>query len=141
MSRRQRIAMSLFFAMFALALVGVWVRSYRQWDDIGLFNSNSTGTCLSSSHGQLRLGPAINPLPVSGLIWQASPAEKYAHAPEFYGSLNHRAVACPHWFAVMIGCIGVAAPWCRLLFSLRTMFVTTTVAASLLGLGVWLASS
>jgi hypothetical protein len=43
------------------------------------------------------------------------------------------AVKFPHWFAIIISGISAAMPWLRWRFSLRTLLITTTLVAVLLG--------
>jgi hypothetical protein len=140
MPRKLRIAASVCFAALAIALCLLWVRSYWLWDDIFWVNSGAGGAALSSSHGQLRLGPCSSVLPVVGLIWQSYPPEGFTPAPEFYFSLRHRSLAFPYWFAVLTGCIVTGAPWLREQYSLRTLLIITTLVAIVLGLAVWLSS-
>jgi hypothetical protein len=46
---------------------------------------------------------------------------------------------CPHWFAATTISFLATAPWIRWRFSLRTLFIATTLVTVALGLIVWAA--
>jgi hypothetical protein len=47
-----------------------------------------------------------------------------------YGSM-------PYWFVIAVTTVTAAAPWARDRFSLRTLFIATTLVAVVLGVIVW----
>lgn len=162
MARNLRIAASLFFAVVALALSLLWVRSYYYVDVLEHVASERI-LQVSSFLGRLKFHqihptPHKNPsvtavrlkLKSHGQILSTSRIQISSDPTRSGGFLGlefHRYeyfidVAVPYWLPVL-ACTGLAAvPWLPLssAFSLRTLLIATTLVAVVLGLGVWAAS-
>jgi hypothetical protein len=155
--RRLRIAVSVFFAVVTLALCVLWVRSYW-WRDNLLFNCLTRQVLVASEQGQTALfvqptDPVVLPIERSG--WELS--TDYLRRKDFYpfdhysgGRLgfgahvsgkNYGGIFAPTWSLALAASIAAFAFWNRKSsrFSLRTLLIATTLAAVVLGLGVWAA--
>jgi hypothetical protein len=147
MVRRVRIAVSVFFTMLALALCVLWVRSYWRWDGIQVVYSNEITINVLSQCGTLRVQgypkdagdhslheSGSIPTHVTGKFWQWW----------WSWDSNDRIIDCefPGWLPGLI-CLATATatwPYFPVRFSLRTLFLATTLVAVVLGLAVWLAA-
>ncbi|MGE3241377.1 MAG: hypothetical protein AB7G28_07850 [Pirellulales bacterium] len=151
MARKLRIAASVFFAVLTVALCVLWVRSYRQGSSICWANRNNSSYGCVSVAGEMRFSSAQ--WPFQGRIvpgWtlasvdleHETPALQFGPRFEFRSKTHIDVLILPHWFMVAvtttISAIAVQ-PWLRSRFSLRTLLITTTLLAVVLGLGVWLA--
>ncbi len=149
--RKLRIAWSVVWGLAALLLIVLWVRSYS-WREylVGNFSPYVPLLSFSSDAGQLKYSdirrndinatdfaiisrPADDSMEVSGVFDSQLTAGFGVRIAQ-----DSRAIAVPHWFAVVI-CIALAVvPWIRWRFSLRTLLIATTLVAVVLGLIVWL---
>jgi hypothetical protein len=150
MARKLRIAVSVFFALVAVALCVLWVRSYWWWDVV-VFNRQQNAIDGTSAFGSVGIGIVPKQLPADTGFFAYE-----ANAPfrkEFYETstlgfqLQHFApgqgrIIVPIWLPIACFLALSAATWLRWSsrFSLRTMLIAMTLIAVVLGLGVWLAS-
>ena len=130
--------MSAFFALLAVKLCVLWVRSYW-WNDL-LVHQGDRFAEIGSCHGaicaiyhDLHMGRAG----VDDWVYVNVPAHRMPPGFYWYMSSNQISVTVPHWFPILI-CSGLAAiSWVSQLFSLRTLVIATTLVAVVLGLAVW----
>lgn len=150
MARKLRIAVSSFFGVLTLLLVGMWVRSYWLSDVVNspvpgnmCFFVRSQGGCLTI----LMLKRHMHPNWPTGFIWTEHPASvdrQQGVTPANWGYFpspgsGDWTLVIPQWFlAVLMATIGIA-PWAVQLnqFSLRSLFIGITLPAMVLGLAVW----
>lgn len=153
MLHRLRIAASLFFGVAAISLVVLWVRSYWRGDVVFMMVPEVRRAYLVSIRGELRFEQKHNAMPEVEFrpTYSSIPARCDPDLPapstllgfRFPISKFRRIPIVPHWFVVAVCGSLSAALWRRPTpwrFSLRAMFVATTMLAIALGLGVWLAS-
>jgi hypothetical protein len=136
----------VFFGLLTVALVVLWVRSYKRLD---IVSNNSYDFLLNSSNGYVllsRSGSSGLPGKIDG--WNVSTLEAESDLvvpPSFYWKRsNDFYVVSPHWVPLSMTAVAavlvasIPAPLIRS-FSLRTLLIATTLVATMLGLGVWLA--
>jgi Na+/melibiose symporter-like transporter len=154
MPRKLRIAVSVFFAVLTVALCVMWVRSYKWRDVIRCRTSGSNVIVFASMKGKLIAYDYV--LPNIAPQWELKTIEIvnggyfWADETQYRGILGFivkdvlesRLLGAPHWFFILSTVAIASAPWIRhsTRFSLRTLFIATTLVAVVLGLGVWLAS-
>ncbi len=153
--RYLRIAFSATCLIACVLLIVLWVRSYWGNDSIAITQSTAnyfglvtmrTDTQIDSGRG--RIGGVWNG--ASGLLTPS--AWIISHEPladdfesdgfgfEFMNSPIGRIFSVPHWFLILMSTTLAAAPWLPWWsnrFGLRTLLITTTLVAVLLGLIVW----
>jgi hypothetical protein len=141
--RLLRLAALLFFSLACALIATLWVRSYRAEDRASGNYSTSTGVRVYSSRGwvvcskntsqkypwSLDLGSGFWLEPGDGRLNFSIPAE-------FFRGAAFASVSIPHWFLVLASIGLVATSWPRksYRFSLRSLFIATTLIAILLGL-------
>jgi hypothetical protein len=145
MSRRLRIAASLLLAALVVAL---WVRSYWYSESI-VTTKTPTAWALGTIEGRLISGRFRQGIVNNRREWQLSRSPSRGESKirslsfGFDYSGNERSIAVPFWSilaAIAVCWLPASWPSVRLQFSLRALFITTTLIAILLGLFVWLAS-
>jgi hypothetical protein len=154
MKRRLRIAVSVFFALVAVAFAALWAYALGRFESVWRLGTNSSVTIVAIDQGILSMthstGGAERPT-VTRWEWWGYPVSSlppaYANRiPEslwrqfrFQNSATTFHTSFPIWLP-MAACALVAAfasaPWSRR-FSLRTMLIATTLVAIVLGLAVW----
>jgi hypothetical protein len=152
MLRYLRYVAAVGFALLALALIGLWVRSYYSWDIVhGALPGGYSLKC-TSNHGMLSIerceGSAT---PTGHFGWSLLTTEPMRREPLPGAPLSHRlgfsyfsfedgwSVAVPHWF-LAASSLGLAALFAfkrTWRYSLRTILVATTLLGGLLGLAVY----
>lgn len=149
--RRLRIAASVFFAVVAVALCVLWVRSYWYFDTALISLTNSHVMEIESGGGFANIAyikkkpSSTNSSRIAHRSF-AIPAELSAHLSDlgrFRASVVRSGwlIRFPYWLAV----IAFSAPayLCSAglptRFSLRTLMIVITLLAVVLGLGVWVA--
>ena len=150
MARKLRIAASVFFGLAAVALCLLWARSYRASDDVRIPLPGTNTLRLDSMRGRLILHmfhgyPHLHhwdwiigyPVDVPGM-WDNYDQQVRAWHWIPMGTATAEAFVLPHWFPALLMGLLAAGVWVRYSFSLRTLLITTTLLALLLGLGVWL---
>ncbi len=163
MLRYLRIAFSATCLIACVLLIVLWMRSYSWNEGVTYIDSPSSFSIFGSAHGtfyyhyrnswptRLKTGVTFGgnsqPRAYRGFYW-----DWYRYAPSLPrnqvrmnavdDSIIERDVSIyvPYWFAVVLsGALSVtSAPWVRWRFSLRTLLITTTLVAMVLGLFVWL---
>jgi hypothetical protein len=138
MARKVRIGVSVFFGVLAVALCVLWVRSYLVRDYVQF-----------SARGAVHVHSSCGMIEYSWLASRPKAWEYSTFPPHDYGdwklhnlwrtgrTYQHALVP----FALVVGTTIVATllPWSGAVrqFSLRTLFITTSIIAILLGLAVW----
>ncbi len=141
--RKLRIAWSVMWAVVAVLLIALWVRSYWRLDALVI----SSNRALASVGGELETlvinqAPAKSPrYLISGRV---APLLPPMHAFMGFGYEPMPViprVVVPYWFPILISGAVIALPWtCRTgQFTLRTLLIATTLVAIGLGLIVWTA--
>lgn len=143
--RKVRIAWSVGWAVVALVLCGLWVRSYWVTETVSWGHrtkSRAVVGAVVSNYGTLVLGRVVSPpakrLPLEYTDgWEyrsgASQRDREQFGWESGGGEVH--VQFPTWLLVSaFGLVG-AFPWFR--FSLRTLLIALTLVATGLGLSVY----
>jgi hypothetical protein len=148
--RKLRIAWSVLWAIAAVLLVALWVRSYWRIDMATYIHSIKMVFHPSSLRGRIML--MVTPMTIidgAGIqtysITQATGIDQlpdaflgfyFCHRP------NSTIAILPYWFVVLCTGILTAVPWIRWSnrFSLRTLLIAMTLVAVLLGLAVYAAS-
>jgi hypothetical protein len=156
MARYLQIAAAGFFALLAVALIGLWVRSYDRQDSI--FKAVSDGSYISGGSFRglvffelVRLRPGLPPLRNRTWRIRSEPFiwpdlndhwnEGILHGLGFQlnNSPDRFFAAVPHWFLITLG--GLLAMAIALnrkrQFSLRMLLIATTLIAGVLGLMVY----
>ena len=151
--RRVRIAVSVFFALVAVALCVLWVRSQDHIDrltwhyrrpraiqvgtepgriDIKVFTDAPTIIPATNSHPSRQLWtPFVETMRLYGGVTNWT--------PEIMNDPSGTIIAIPQWLLVTMLGLFASASWLITRFSLRALLIATTLLAVLLGLGVWLA--
>jgi hypothetical protein len=148
MKRRLRIAVSVFFALMAVVLCGLWVRSYSQYEMLVVPVGSEVDYDITSDRGTVYLRRLTN-VP-NEWDWPY-----YVNYNEFVQGRDDRTVSeswdldwdsdgnawltTPYWFWVLATATVSILQWARtrMSFSLRTMLIATTLVAVVLGLAVW----
>lgn len=150
--RRTRIAVSVFFALLAVALCVLWVRSYSKADFFLCNRSRpfrvtastqraSLLICVGESRGMF---PSVWHTLSIGAVDPPEPGVQgfsvFSQDSASISKLNRVGIRFPIWFAVaIVSTVGLLS-WHPRQFSLRAMLIATTLTAVVLGLGVWLGS-
>jgi hypothetical protein len=142
--RRTRIAVSAFFGALTVALCVLWVRSYSYYEYIGDDWTPGKWIHIESVYGGLAFNfvamPVNPPQPIKYGSSRIDPSEEIIPMPfGFSGELGKAwTVRPPYWFLVAVtGVISFVMGFVQLKqFSLRTLFIATTLVAIVLGLCV-----
>jgi hypothetical protein len=144
--RRTRIAVSVVFGVVTLLLMMMWVRSYWRADVVGVQVTRTRNIVFASDSGQIHcalikwFSQSKRTIFVWKVVWNiADPKSGFAdiqHLVDSFGIVDAR---CPYWISMAIAFGGVVAPWIPLSqrFTLRTLFIATTLVAAILGLVAW----
>ncbi len=150
MTRRLRIAVSVFFAMLPVLVCVLWVRSYWRSDQVDFPITGHHGVSITSVRGQMSCwrwngGGRIQ-------FWSQTTEEWLGHPPvvnEYFDFPPHQGLRInggtlwiPHAFVVFLFAVLAILPCFQLSyrFSLRTLLIATAIVAILLGLAVWVAA-
>jgi hypothetical protein len=140
--RKLRIAWSVGCVIACVLLIVFWVRSYW-WADTA---SNLLGHYLFSLHGNVVIDDAIGfefadgkavyfgAGPIGPFFTMSFPLANVAALREGSG------VAVPYWTLILPFAVLAATAWLRQLprrFTVRTLLITTTLVAVVLGLAVY----
>jgi hypothetical protein len=149
MVRRLKIAVSVFFAVVTIGLCGLWARSYRWIDQVGVGPFGDYVAVATSAGGRVAIDFArtsfgrprfyrASHTPIRSL--EAELVEIAERMPSVAGFgvqayRNGIAFMAPDWFLVPWAAVLAAAPWSRLTyrFGLRALFTLMTLLAGLLG--------
>lgn len=139
--RRTKKGISVAFAMVAAVLVALWVRSFWRVDMVS--RSGVSLLVFSSINGNLRVyyEPTTR-FRQSSSKWGLESITATGRVPRslFRNDRNARSVFIPYWCPVVVAAAGAYLPYVKARFSLRTMFLATTLVAMVMGMAVWLAS-
>ena len=141
--RSLRIAWSTTCGLAAVLLICLWVRSYWWLDNVNF--SKTRTRVVQSFEGVISLHlrpiftePGLTSLPYTE--W-ASPEKRDNHnkALRWYAGQRGSGVALvfPHWFTATLLSVGSVILWLGWRFSLRSLLITTTLVAIVLGLITW----
>jgi hypothetical protein len=147
--RKLRIAWSVFCGIATVLLIALWVRSYAYIGVaiIPVAPNHSLG--IGSVGGAIGIGMNYSPGQLRSYQypyerWKKEALAKLVPNPIWGGIINDKnqlLIYMPDW--VLLGLVAVAglSPWLRQSswrFSLRTLLITTTLVAVLLGMIGWL---
>jgi hypothetical protein len=151
-----RIAFPGMCLVACVLLIALWARSYLRLDAIAYRHSPRLHVWLVSSNGQLRCEIERKPDTVSFLDGGADTYYVFDRSAELdpegrngSGVLGFRLLGgglapvpvIPHWFAITVfGALGVVLGRGQFQFSLRVLFVATTIISMVLGLAVYAGS-
>lgn len=139
--RRIRIAVSVFFGVLCVTLLGLSARSYRIHEIVSKVDSNGMLTTFGSGQGRLYYIRQHRPeWPVHDWRYGAASSIAIGIGDLWPTRLSNHFWMFPIWPVAFLSAASAYAPWGSLQFSLRTLLITTTLIAVVLGLGVWLAS-
>ena len=140
MKRRLRIAVSVFFAVFAVFFAALWVRSYLRGDSLQYGYRSNSAVSVSSIRGVVSWTAIQWPAPYGWQFRSAPLKHPYTRRPQFEWLSNPQIghLRTPHWlFVISCAALG-ASPWLAWRFSVRTLLFATTLVAVVLGLVVLL---
>jgi hypothetical protein len=144
MTRYQRIAGAVMFALLAWAFIALWVRSYYRYDIVRGNVSSSTRFELYLNYGRVVFFTEPDPSPLSKtkLKWLSdrTTSKTKSTARPFNISVDRiKGVMVPHWFLAVCS-FALAAVFAfkkSWRFSVRSILFATTLLAVALGLGVY----
>jgi hypothetical protein len=137
--RKLRIAWSVGWGVVAVLLCVLWVRSYWRVEYV---RAGVPPACIEikSADGNVHFyrfsGDGKAFLNLESLTYVEG---NHAFASNSWDSYDSWYIVIPDWFATFVAAALVAAPWLSWKFSLRTLLISTTLVAVVLGLIVWLA--
>ena len=147
--RKLRIAWSVAWAVVAVLLCVLWVRSYTSGDSIRRAGEEND-IALMSVIGTVQLASFHNPLGLRDGSWRIShteldPTTGPKNVFQWFDWDNDPSyglrIITPWWIHVAIVATLGFLPWFSVRrFSLRTILIATTLVAVGLGLVVWLAA-
>jgi hypothetical protein len=149
MKRRLRIAVSVFFALVAVAFAVLWVRSHYRYYGLVRTYPNQSFFILECADGEIACSRFNRPASrnPAGYIFFSKPVERPRLTQSSSSALGFQFLSGPQsdyfvlpiWFPMLLFGLAAAAlpfkPTRR--FSLRTLLIATTLVAVVLGLAVW----
>ena len=144
--RKLRIVCSVVFAIAALAVAGLWVRSHWYLDEYWVSSGPTRAFGVYSAKGSAFIArQERKPNPSNYVVGynyldidQCTLAAARTILGFGVGSDSDTSfVRAPCWFAAVLLGVFAATPWLRWRFSLRTLLIVTTVVAVVLGVIVW----
>jgi hypothetical protein len=137
MKQRLRIAVSVFFALVAVAFAVLWVRSYFSSCVIAHFGS--TAISFGTDPGcafvtRLSAFDPYGPSPKSGWTYAIHKPPEAAATFRWIRTSGMIQVALPFWFLTTLAVALGAMPWIKSRFSLRTMLIVATLVIVVFGL-------
>jgi hypothetical protein len=145
--RKLRIAWSVVWAVAAVLLIVLWVRSYWRDDFVSNLDTSLFATFIGSHCGELYYSQSDwsrDALPSNSHGWryqsipQSAPYKKLWQSSMKANGILRLGIA--HWVLILLAVPLTAIPWLRWRFSLRTLLIATTFVAVVLGLAVWAAT-
>ena len=137
MNRRLRIAVSVFFAVVAVAFAVLWVRSYSRCDMLA--HNGTTHTTFGSNWGYVYLirvdaKSMQNQRRQPG--WRHSAMESHERPAKFewVDIPPVFQTTVPYWFLVLMAIALSCLPWTMPRFTIRSLLIATTLVAVVLGL-------
>jgi hypothetical protein len=145
--RKLRIAWSVFCGLACVLLIVLWVRSYGRE---GIHYFRGTFCRTQSSNGKFSfeyfrpeysLDKSTNNVqPINGFAVERMPRWLSSRGLNLYCSSGLFRIELPYKFLLPFAAVVTVLPWTRQLrfrFSLRTLLITTTLIAVVLGLAIW----
>src|SRR5262245_38425110 len=140
--RGLRIAWSVWWGILCVLMIGLWVRSYRHWDELDYETPSHWSLDIKSNYGTLLvLHTPAQPGTMAGdgdwmFINMGAVESDQGFYWEFFPGL--RQLLFPIWLPVAVSLVATVVPWIRASrrFSLRTLLIATTLIAVVLGLVV-----
>ena len=140
--RRVRIAVSVFFGVLTVAMCVLWVRSYNHQFGVWWQYTNQYSFTIASEVGSVLIGLRDRERP--GVGFRRNKIDKESADTLMsvwemetnglgFGVSGSSAIV-PYWSIMLCLATIAALAWPSWQFSLRTMFITTTLVAGLLGL-------
>jgi hypothetical protein len=138
--RNLRIAWSAFWALAAVLLIALWVRSYCRIDIIEIrkpFPASAVGSGFGITLIRFYREPMPSQWSIKSHSTQNQTKMETTLGFSVASSPFELAITAPHWF--VLSSLGIIAafgrpPW---RFSLRTLLIATTLVALVLGLVVY----
>ena len=144
-ARSLKVAWSLFWGVATLVLVVLWVRSYWHGDGIETQRLHKRWL-VASCDGGVSIGWSETTYGGRDRQWgyiHEQPTDCHL-PPSFFGFRcelvpGNSSVVSLYWFPVAIAAAVATIPWVSwsTRFSLRTLFIATTLVAAVLGWIVW----
>lgn len=143
MLRRLRIAVSVFFAVVTVALCVLWIRSYRYRDEVNYryWPTRVVEIVSLQSRVEFANGDSITDWPnrLNSHTISEWKAFRLTHQWGFSGNTvgSPLQVSTPHYVVILATAGLTVAPWLTRIprrFTLRTLFIATTLLAVILGL-------
>jgi hypothetical protein len=146
--RKLRIVWSVAWGLACLLLVTLWVRSYQFQDScVGYIpgtNFIAAGSQLGYLYAifddELRRDWRFQTTPLPNEMWRELYRENEpTKAPNrfllgvYYAKPSYTTLSVPFWLLVLVASLLTSAPWLRWRFSLRSLLITTTLVAVVLG--------
>lgn len=150
--RYSRIAWTAGCGIAVVLLIVLWIRSYSFQDQLGGTVIHPRRVSIKSRFGLMEIQAKTNPTPFkTPREWVShrmnnsdrytfstmGPRTKFGFAL-FNWVPEGRTCIFPYWFLALTTSLCAAATWLRWSFSLRTLLLSTTAFAVLLGLVVYL---
>jgi hypothetical protein len=154
--RKLHIAFSATCLIACVLLIALWVRSYWWMEQVSLPHIHTQTVQVGYGCGDIAISVIDSELVPndSGSVpnvhlatdeWLRLLSLDSLESPsQVWGAVMHGnggfTVFIPFWFFVLVAFGISTVPWLRWRFSLRTLLITTTLVAVVLGLAVWAAS-
>jgi hypothetical protein len=152
-----RIAWSVGWGVVAVMLIALWVRSHfaQDWWYVSLFNHQNLELTQQNGCLSLTLFQTSGPLDLKSHSWTFPENTLFKNSRAFgemrvnkagFGDVwfpRSKRIVFPFWLPVAVLALLGTAPWLRHIrwrFRLRTLIITMTIVAAVLGLLAWLAA-
>jgi hypothetical protein len=144
--RKLRIAWSVACGILCVLLIALWVRSHLRYDHLIVYDIDARGDVLvfKSLIGVINIGHhKERGGAITRFNWMLETEEldfrldSYPLLFRVRGMYNE--IEFRYWFLVVLGGICASLSWLRWRFSLRTLLITVTLSAVVLGLMIWAA--
>ena len=142
--RNLRIAWSVAWGVVSVTLCVLWVRSYWRLQILEL-RTGSQAVQISSVNGHLAIAHLRHA--TIGSFYLSVPAgdsadfrKKGALGFAYQNDGFVTALIAPHWLPALLAAAFAVVAWCSRSwrFSIRTLFIATTLVAAVLGIVVWM---
>jgi hypothetical protein len=148
--RRLSIAFSTACLVVCALLIALWVRSYWRLDGISGPTPDVIGFQVYSTKGCIVYSKGSPAGPTPDQPWKVSfgcdtPSEGTESRNIAFRGFDIVREPCatqvyiPHWFPLLLTATLATTPWIRLRFGLRTLLITVTLVALVLGLVIYAA--
>src|SRR5262245_12959310 len=141
--RKLRIAWSAFWGLACVLLIVLWVRSYWYVDGaffkvrngVFVFVASAPGAIVVNIYPEEFVPPGTFHQPTKQWLLAQGGRTRLSYLSAF--QMDKHVVLAPYWFWLLLPAIVAAIPWLPLWskrFSLRTLLISTTLVAVVLGL-------